>query len=417
MTRSLVKAIQDYSIPFKQNEYLSTILESIGDANIVLLGEASHGTSEFYSVRAEISKRLIEEKGFSLIAVEGDWPSSRRVNQYIKGYEDTKMTTKEALKAFNRWPTWMWANEEIVELVDWLKNHNSQLDSSQKVGFYGIDLYSLFESIEEVITYLKHADPTREDYKLAKNVADCFEGFNHSTEHYAMATAHFPESCTAQVEALLSSVRANETLYPIEFEQRLNLVLNTLVVHNAEKYYRASFKSDTSSWNVRDEHMVEAINELRKFHGEHTKIIVWEHNTHIGDARATTMKDDGMVNVGQLIREQNRIEDVYAIGFGTYLGTVIAADEWGKPYEIMNVPPAMKESWESILHEAGAFNKILLFNEENREAFTRWFGHRAIGVVYHPDYEAPANYVPSIINERYDAFIFVDETKALTPIK
>ncbi|MBO1910037.1 erythromycin esterase family protein, partial [Microvirga sp. 3-52] len=288
MTISLLKAIQDYSIPFNQKDDLSTILESVGDAKIVLLGEASHGTSEFYSVRAELSKRLIEEKGFSIIAVEGDWPPSRQVNKYIKGYEDTKMTTIDALKSFNRWPTWMWANEEVVKLVDWLKKHNDKQDTNQKVGFYGIDLYSLFESIEEVVTYLVDADPTGADYTCAKNVADCFEGFNHSTEHYAMATAHFPESCTAQVESLLTSIRANEQLYPIEFEQRLNLKMNALVAHNAEKYYRTSFKSDSQSWNVRDEHMVEAINEIRKFHGDNAKVIVWEHNTHIGDARATT---------------------------------------------------------------------------------------------------------------------------------
>ena len=385
MTISLLKAIQDYSIPFEKNDDLKAILESVGDANIVLLGEASHGTSEFYSVRAEISKRLIEEKGFSMIAVEGDWPPSRQVTRYIKGYEDSDMTTIDALKAFNRWPTWMWANEEVVDLVDWLKTHNEQQYTSQKVGFYGIDLYSLFESIEEVVTYLTDADPTGEDYKLAKNVADCFEGFNHSTEHYAMATAHFQESCTAHVEELLASIRVNEQLYPIEFEQRLNLKMNALVAHNAEKYYRTSFKSDEKSWNVRDEHMVEAINEIRKSKGENAKVIVWEHNTHIGDARATTMKDHGMVNVGQLIREQNPKEDVYAIGFGTHRGTVIAADQWAAPFEVMNVPPAIKDSWEYALHEAGAFNKLLIFNEVNRDAFARWFGHRAIGVVYDPE--------------------------------
>ncbi|WP_172370960.1 erythromycin esterase family protein [Sporosarcina jiandibaonis] len=417
MTISLLKAIQDYSIPFEKNDDLSAILESVGDANIVLLGEASHGTSEFYSVRAEISKRLIEEKGFSIIAVEGDCPPSRHVNKFIKGYEDGKMTTKEALKAFHRWPAWMWANEEVARLVDWLKTHNEQLETSKKVGFYGIDLYSLFESIEEVVTYLTHADPTGEDLRLAKNVADCFEGFNHSTEHYAMATAHFPESCTAQVEALFSSIQANEQLYPIEFEQRLNLKLNALVAKNAEEYYRTSFKSDTRSWNVRDEHMVEAINEIRKFHGKDAKVIVWEHNTHIGDARATTMKDHGMLNVGQLIREQNPEGDVYAIGFGTHRGTVIAAKQWADPFKVMAVPPAQKDSWEYALHEAGAFNKLLIFNEKNRDTFARWFGHRAIGVVYHPEYEAQGNYVPSIISERYDAFVFIDETKALTPLQ
>ena len=416
MTNSLSKAIQDYSRPFKTEEDYCALIDTIGDAKIVLLGEASHGTSEFYSVRAEITKRLIKEKGFSIIAVEGDWPSFRHVNRYVKGYEDMKMNTREVLKSFDRWPTWMWANEEIVDLVDWLKNYNSPLASSQKVGFYGIDIYSLWESMEELLHYLTQADPTGIDFEIAKKVVDCFEPFNHLPEHYAMATAHFPRTCTVEVEALLSSIIANEHLYPLEFEQRLNLKMNALITRNAEEYYRTSAKSDTESWNVRDEHMAEAIQELQKFHGDDVKIIVWEHNTHIGDARATTMKDEEMVNVGQLLRERNKKDDVYAVGLGTYRGSVIAANKWGEPFKVMNVPPAKKDSWESILHEAGAFDKLLLFNDENRADFSQWIGHRAIGVVYNPEYEAYGNYVPSIIGDRYDAFIFIDETSAITPL-
>lgn len=416
MTNSITNTIQDASLPFETANDLTALIDNIGDAKIVLLGEASHGTSEFYSVRAEITKRLIVEKNFTVIAVEADWPSSRSVNRYIRGHEDANMTTREVLKAFNKWPTWMWANEEIVDLVDWLKNHNSPLASSQKVGFYGIDIYSLWESMEEVLHYLKEADPTGTDYKRAQKVVDCFEPFNHLPEHYAMATAHYPKTCTAEAEDLLSSIRANEHLYPFEFEQRLNLKMNALLTRNAERYYRTSAKSDSESWNIRDEHMVEAINELRDFHEENAKIIVWEHNTHIGDARATTMNDEGMVNVGQLLREQNKKEDVYAVGFGTHRGTVIAANQWGDPFEVMIVPPAKKESWEYFLHEAGAFNKLLLFNDQNRLDFYKWIGHRAIGVVYNPEYEAYGNYIPSIIGNRYDAFIHIDETRALTPL-
>lgn len=416
MTHTLTEAIKNHSIPFKTAEDLTPLIDSIGDAKLVLLGEASHGTSEFYSVRAEITKRLINEKGFTIIAVEGDWPSSRHVNRFIKGQEDVNMTARQVLKSFNRWPTWMWANEEIVDLVDWLQTYNDPLAASQKVGFYGIDIYSLWESMEEVLHYLTQADPLGVDFEFAKKVVDCFEPFNRLPEHYAMATAPFPKTCTIEVEELLSSIRAHEHLYPLEFEQRLNLKMNALITRNAEEYYRTSVKSDASSWNVRDEHMVESINELRSFHGEDVKIIVWEHNTHIGDARATTMKDDEMVNVGQLLREQYGKEAIYALGFGTHRGTVIAANQWGNPFEVMEVPPAKKESWEDLLHEAGAHNKLLFFNDENRADFTRWIGHRAIGVVYNPEYEAYGNYVPSIIGNRYDAFVFIDETKALTPL-
>ena len=196
----------------------------------------------------------------------------------------------------------------------------------------------------------------------------------------------------------------------------LNLKVNALVTKNAEEYYRAMLQDNALSWNIRDEHMVEAINEVMNHYGENAKIIVWEHNTHIGDARATTMQEDGMFNVGQLLREQFKNEDVYAVGFGTHRGTVIAAEKWGVPFEKMVVPPARQHSWEDLLHKSGAFDKLFVFNEDNRKYFTGWIGHRAIGVVYNPEYEQFGNYVPSQIGNRYDAFIFIDQTKALEPL-
>lgn len=414
MNYTLTEAIKKYAIPYKTDADLSAIIDAVGETKIVLLGEASHGTSEFYTTRAEISKRLIEEKGFSMIAVEGDWPSARHVNRFIKGYEDEKLQADDVLQAFDRWPTWMWNNKEIRSLVDWLKMHNDQTQT--KVGFYGIDLYSMWESMDEVLHYLTEADPTGIDLEHAKRVVSCFEPFNRLSEHYAISTAHFSRDCTTEAEALLSSIQRNEHLYPTEYEQRLNLKMNALVMSNAEQYYRTSMKNDARSWNIRDEHMVEAIHELQKSHGDDMKIIVWEHNTHIGDASATTMKEEGMLNVGQLLREQYKKEDVFAIGFGTHHGTVIAADQWGDPIEVMDVPPAKKDSWESLLHEAGAYNKILIFTEDNHQYFNKWIGHRAIGVVYNPSFESYGNYVPSIIGERYDAFIHIDETTALTPL-
>ena len=412
----LKDAIQKYALPYKTNEDLTPILDAIGDAKIVLLGEASHGTSEFYTVRAELSKRMIEEKGFTLIAVEGDWPSTQHINRFIKGYTEEQTNVKDILKVFKRWPTWMWANEEIAEFVTWLKKHNEKKEVNDKVGFYGIDVYSLWESLDEVITYLSKTDPNGTDLAFAQKALSCFEPFNRHPETYALSSINISEACVDEVSKLLTSIRANEDNNKEPGEADLNLKINAMVAQNAEEYYRAMVRSDELSWNVRDEHMVEAINEIMDYHGKEAKIIIWEHNTHIGDASATDMEEAGMVNVGKIIRQQNDREDVYAVGFGTHSGTVIASDEWGIPYKQINVPPARKDSWEDALHKAGAFNKLLLFNEENRSLFSEWIGHRAIGVVYNPNYETYGNYVPSKIGNRYDAFIYIDQTNALSPL-
>lgn len=410
----LEEAIKDYALPYENNEDLTPILEAIGDAKIVLLGEASHGTSEFYTARAELSKRLIEEKGFTLIAVEGDWPSTQHINRYIKGYKEGPENVQQAFKAFKRFPTWMWANEEIAEFVTWLKNYNDLKE--EKVGFYGIDVYSLWESLDEVINYLSRTNPQGTDLAFAKKAFSCFEPFNRHPETYAFSSVNISDACVDEVSKLLTSIRAHEDKYKDAEETDLNLKINAMVARNAEEYYRAMVRSDELSWNVRDEHMVEAINEIMDYHGKDAKIIIWEHNTHIGDASATDMEAAGMINVGQILRLQNRKENVFAIGFGTHRGTVIASNEWGLPYKEIEVPPARKESWEAALHNAGAYDKLLIFNEENRSIFNNWIGHRAIGVVYHPEFEAYGNYVPSKIGSRYDAFIYMDQTKALSPI-
>ncbi len=417
MDFTLEEAVKNYALPFESDDDFTPILEAIGDAKIVLLGEASHGTSEFYTVRAKLSKMLIEQKGFSAIAVEGDWPSAQHVNRYIKGYGEGKETVHEVLNAFRRWPTWMWANEEIAEFIDWLKMHNDRSSQDRKVGFYGIDMYSLWESMEEIIRYLTISDPAGTDLELAKKAFSCFEPFNGMPDHYAISTAHFSQVCIDEVSNLLSSIRSHKKFYEDADETNLNLKVNALIAKHAEEYYRTMLQDNALSWNIRDEHMVEAINEVKNHYGEAAKIIVWEHNTHIGDARATTMQEDGMLNVGQLLREQYKKEDVYAVGFGTHRGTVIAAEEWGVPFKVINVPPARQHSWEDLLHKTGAFDKLFIFSDENRKHFVGWVGHRAIGVVYNPKYEAFGNYVPSQMGNRYDAFIFLDQTNALSPLK
>ena len=412
MTRKLVQAIKDHAMPL-DNTGLNKIVEAIGDAQIVMIGEASHGTSEFYTVRAELSKKLIEHKGFHLIAVEGDWPSAQDVNRYVKGYNEDGETAKEVLtKAFHRWPTWMWANEEVAAFTEWLKAFNQNRE--EKVGFYGIDLYSLFESIDEVLNFLSENPHHQVDLEHAKKAFTCFEPYNRMPEHYALSTAHFSDQCIREVSSLLYSLRNNQERYASGQEQDLNVVMNALVAKNAESYYR-EMMSDEKSWNTRDYHMVEAINELRNYYGEHTKIIIWEHNTHIGDASETSMKNEQLINVGQVLREQYGKDNTYAVGFGTYEGTVIASNSWGEPYAITPVPPAKLNRWEGQLHAAGAEDKVLIFTDENRELFNEWIGHRAIGVVYNPEFEAYGNYVPSRVGSRYDAFIYINETKALKP--
>lgn len=414
MPRKLINAIKDHSLPLN-DESLDKIVESIGNARIVMIGEASHGTSEFYTIRAELSKKLIERKGFNIIAVEGDWPSVQTVNRYVKGYGNEGHSAKDVLrKSFHRWPTWMWANEEVETFTEWLKEKNKKLEN--KVGFYGIDLYSLFESIDEVLNFLSENPKYNVDLEHARKAFTCFEPYNRMPEHYALSAAHFTDECISEVSSLLSSLRRNEERFSDEHEEDLNVIMNALVAKNAEAYYREMMQ-DAKSWNTRDYHMVEAINEILNYHGDDAKIIIWEHNTHIGDASETDMKDDGLINVGQIIREQYGKDNTFAIGFGTYQGTVIAADRWGDPLKVIEVPPSKLSMWEGQLHAASQEDKVLLYNDENRELFNDWIGHRAIGVVYHPEYEAYGNYVPSRVGSRYDSFIFIDHSHALKPLK
>ncbi|TYS14501.1 erythromycin esterase family protein [Rossellomorea vietnamensis] len=414
MNESVIQSIQEHSKAYKSERDLDKILQEIGDSRIVLLGEASHGTSEYYKIRTELSKRLIEEKGFNIIAVEGDWPASQSINKYIKGNDETA-NPRDVLQSFKRWPTWMWANEEVVELISWLKEYNAKKASKQKAGFYGIDVYSLWESMEEVILYLENTNSP--DLEKAKKAFSCFEPFNKEPQEYAVSAGYLGEDCTEEIVGLLSTIRANKKDFAESHEQELNLEVNAMVAANAEHYYRAMVSNDEKSWNIRDEHMVEALNAVMKFYGEEAKVIVWEHNTHVGDARATDMMEAGMTNVGQIVREQNPKEDVYIVGFGTHRGTVIASKEWGVNLEKMEVPPAQRGSWEDAMHQAGNYNQLLLFNDENRKLFHSPLGHRAIGVVYRPQYEQYGNYVPSIMSERYDAFIYIDESNALQPLE
>jgi erythromycin esterase len=403
------RRLQMASQPLQTAADLNGLMEEIGDARYVLLGEASHGTHEYYTWRAHISKRLISEKNFSMIAVEGDWPDCYLLNRYIKNYPDAGESASEVLRAFNRWPTWMWANWEVAALAEWLHKHNKDLAVNKKVGFYGLDVYSLWESMQAISSYLEKTDPAA--LKYVQRALDCFEPFNvREGFSYAERSYGLSESCQKEVTGLLADLRRRMAGYNSDHEAVFSAEQNALVAVNAERYYQVMLRGEEASWNIRDRHMGETINRLMHFHGNDAKIIIWEHNTHIGDARATDMKGSGLINVGQLVKEEHEREGVVRVGFGSYEGTVMASDEWNGEMKKMTMPPARKGSWEQLLHGAGAGNKLLL--SKNIGDFEMPIGHRAIGVIYHPEYEA-GNYVPSIIPERYEAFIFLEKTQAL----
>ena len=415
-TAELAERAGEISRPLEGVRDLDPLLERIGEARCVLLGEASHGTSEYYAWRARISERLIREKGFSFIAVEGDWPDCYEVNRYVKGYPDSGGSAREVLGVFERWPTWMWANEEIASVVEWIRRHNDGLREGEKVGFYGLDVYSLWESMQSVIEYLERVDP--DGLPAARRAYRCFEPYGEDAREYARATAFVPTSCEEEVVGLLSELRGGIPEYSDDPESRFSAEQNALVVRGAEEYYRAMVRGGASSWNVRDRHMVETLERLMRRHGPGAKAIVWEHNTHIGDARFTDMADFDMVNVGQLVREQRGEEDVVLVGFGAHRGSVIAAPEWGAPMQRMPVPPARVGSWEDVLHRAGETDRLLVSTDlEEDVGFFEPREHRAVGVVYDPDRERYGNYVPTVLPRRYDAFLYLDETRALHPLR
>lgn len=390
------------------------LVDAIGDAKYVLLGEATHGTSEFYSFRAELSKRLIEEKGFRFVAVEGDWPSCYTVNRYVKAYSADATNPADALRDFGRWPEWMWANREVAEFIAWLRAYNDRT-TGPKAGFYGLDVYSLWESLEEILNYLR--DKGGADLEAARHAFECFEPYGRDEQSYGLSASLFDSGCEDEVVALLRKLQDRwKEAANGDRESALSGELNAMAVVGAEKYYRTMIKGDEESWNVRDRHMVAALDKLIDFHGGDAKVIVWEHNTHIGDARATDMAEDGMVNVGQLLREEHR-GDVFAVGFGTYEGTAIAGSSWGAPPEAMEVPPARPGSWEERMHRIfGGDDAIVVFDEEADALFGQaTIGHRAIGVVYNPARDR-GHYVPTAMARRYDAFVHIDRTKAVTPL-
>jgi erythromycin esterase len=399
--------------PLHTSKDLDALMKDMAGRSVIMLGEASHGTHEYYSWRTAISKRLIEEEGYNFIAVEGDWPDCYLINRYVKGYKDAGDDIMQVLKKFDRWPTWMWSNWEIAALAEWLREYNKPLRPEKKVGFYGLDVYSLWDSMQNMMDYLSKEDPkTAESVKKAIH---CFEPFNEDESSYAYFSLR-NHGCSEQVLNLLKEIRKKAQYLDGDREAGFNTEQNALIAVNAEKYYRNMIGFDNESWNIRDRHMIETLQRLMDFHGSDAKGIVWEHNTHIGDARATDMAKAGMVNTGQLAREIYGEDAVYLAGFASYEGSVIAGQQWGAPMQEMQMPNARAGSIESVLHNEFGNDGYILFNEENSKRYETAVHHRAIGVVYDPSREKYGNYVPSILSRRYDALIYIDATTALHPL-
>ena len=425
-SKSISQSIRDVARPLtgKVDDY-DPILALVADGPLCLLGEATHGTHEFYRERAEITKQLIKEKGFTAVAVEADWPDAFRVNRYVRGLSDDA-SAKEALSGFKRFPTWMWRNAVIVEFVEWLREYNASLSpNAARVGFYGLDLYSLYASIEAVLGYLSKVDP--EAAKRARQRYACFEHYSEDTQAYGYATSFgITESCERAVIDQLLEMRRHAADFAsrdgrVARDEYFFAEQNARLILNAEKYYRTMFHGRVASWNLRDRHMAETLDSLLSHlsnQGEPAKVAVWEHNSHLGDARATYMAEHGELNVGQLVR-QSYGSDAVLVGFTTYTGTVTAASDWDGPAERKRVRPALPGSYEALFHESLGTNFMLMLrgNTSAARAVAGPLLERAIGVVYLPQTERQSHYFDAHLAEQFDTVIHLDTTQALEPLE
>jgi protein-L-isoaspartate(D-aspartate) O-methyltransferase len=394
---------------------LDPLLRRIGDARVVLIGEASHGTSEFYLMRDRISRALIEKKGFNFVAIEGDWPDAARIDHYVRHreYRPSEWT------AFSRFPVWMWRNNEVLAFVDWLRNHNISRKAASRVAFHGLDLYSLYDSIRFVLEYLDAVDP--KSAKVARERYGCLTPWQSdpATYGHAALTGKYP-TCEADVAHALTDLLQNRQAYAAHDGERfLDAMQNARLVANAERYYRIMYYGSRASWNLRDDHMFNTLEILLAHHGEGSKGIVWAHNSHIGNAAATEMAARGEHNIGQLCRKEFG-SNCYAIGFGTDHGTVAAASEWGGPMELKNVRPSIKESVERLCHESET-RHFTLHLRDREAAHIRGLLkprlERAIGVIYRPESELASHYFETILPHQFDEYIWLDETRAVAPLQ
>ncbi|HEU4328521.1 MAG TPA: erythromycin esterase family protein [Roseiflexaceae bacterium] len=398
------------------------VLDLIGDARVVLLGEASHGTHEFYQARAAITRRLIAERGFTAVVAEADWPDAYRVNCYVRGAGDDA-TAEQALGGFRRFPIWMWRNMVVHDFVEWQRAHNAALPTETRAGFYGMDLYSLYSSIEAVVSYLERTNPAAA--RRARQRYACLEQFGEDAQQYGYFASYGDETCEEEAVAQLLELQrqAGELARSDNTgaeDMHFYAEQNARLVKNAEEYYRAMFRGRDESWNLRDSHMVETVEALLEHlgrGGRPAKAVLWAHNSHLGDARATEMSRRGELNVGQLVRQRFG-KEAALVGFSTYSGTVTAADDWDMPHRRKHVRPALEESYEALFHQVGLPAFLLdLRGGPAAEALRAPRLERAIGVIYRPQTERASHYFYARLADQFDALLHFDQTSALMPLE
>jgi len=419
--QDVVRAIRQAAHPLTgEPADFDPLLKLVGDSRFVLIGEASHGTHEFYRIRAQITKRLIAEKGFDAVAVEADWPDAYRVNRFVR-FESDDEDAIDALGGFQRFPAWMWRNADVLDFVGWLRNYNERR-CENRAGFYGLDLYSLHASIRAVLDFLDKVDP--EAARRARYRYSCFENFGEDTQAYGYA-AGFGLAKSCEDEAIGQWVemrRRAEELARRDGRAARDAFFfaeqNARLVKNAEEYYRAMFHERTSSWNLRDTHMAETLRALTHHLGAKSKIVVWAHNSHLGDARATEMGQRGELNLGQLVR-QDYGREAFLVGFSTYTGTVTAASGWDGPAERKHVRPALAGSYESLFHQTGIGNFLLQLHGKERAVALLQEPRleRAIGVIYLSQSERLSHYFHAQLPDQFDVVLHFDETRAVEPLE
>lgn len=395
------------------------LLDWIGSRRLVLIGEASHGTHGFYRERAVITRRLIEEKGFNAVAIEGDWPDAHRVHRFVTG-RGADGNARDALGGFQRFPTWMWRNMDVLDFLDWMRQFNESRTRTQRVGFFGLDLYTLHASMRAVLGYLDKVDP--EAARRARYRYSCFDHYGEDPQACGYAADFgIGKGCEDEVVAQLVELqRRNSDLAirdgQVDPEDYLIAEQNARLVQNAERYYRIMFEAGAASWNLRDRHMGETLDWLAHVR-PNSKIVVWAHNSHLGDARATEMAERGEINLGQLARERFG-EDVFLLGFTTHSGEVTAASAWDQPAERKIMRPAQRESFEALFHDTQLPAFMLPMHDPIiQPILDRPRLERAIGVIYRPETELVSHYFRCRISAQFDAVIHIDRTKAILPFE
>jgi len=421
----IAEALQAAAIPLAADDGYEALLGLIGGARFVLLGEASHGTHEFYRDRARITRLLITRKGFDAVAVEADWPDAYRVNRYVRGLGPDAFAV-DALAGFQRFPTWMWRNTDVVNFIDWQRAHNDGQSTGRKTGFYGLDLYSLHSSMAAVLQHLDKSDPG-----AARWVRDryaCFDRFGDDSQIYGLLTGmRGVEDCQDEVIAALVDMGRRATAAagadPADAEQAFDAEQNARLVKNAEAYYRSMYLRNVSTWNLRDRHMAETLDaleaHLQRQLGRPPRLVVWAHNSHLGDARATEMGEHrGELNLGQLVRERHG-RDAVLVGFSTHRGSVTASSDWDAPAERKQVLPSRPDSHEHLMHATGIERFLLPLRAGGRhvQMLAEPRLERAIGVIYRPDTERKSHYFHARLPEQFDALIHIDTTRAVEPLE